>query len=72
MPTIEQKESEIVKSYGKHIKSTKTYDNGVIMIKFSNNDKVMWLKRMITENHDLSVKTSTRGGKYSGIVYWFE
>jgi len=72
--TIEEKEKEIVQTYGKYIKSTRTYDNGVIMVKFDSdkNNKVMWLKRQITENYNLKVKQSTIGGKYNSIVYWFK
>lgn len=72
--TPEQKRNSIVETYGEYIKGTKVYDNSVIMIKFTHrdNNKVMWLKRMITENYDLEVKQSTAGGMYNGIVYWFE
>jgi hypothetical protein len=72
--TIEAKEKEIVQTYGKYIKSTKTYDNGVLMVKFDRdkNNKVMWLKRQITEHYGLKVNQSTIGGKYNSIVYWFE
>jgi hypothetical protein len=61
---------QFLSEYGKHIKSHKKYDNGTIMLKFapSNGHCVMWLKRIVAEKLDMSVKASNVTSK----TYWFE
>jgi len=61
------KVQDFINQYGNHIQSYKEYDNGVIRFKFDTSKDVMWMKRMVSEKLDLSVKTASVPTK----TYWF-
>jgi hypothetical protein len=63
----DQRFKRFIKQYGKHIKSYKLYDNGIIRITFSNPNKIMWLKQRVYKELDMDVKTAN-----TGKTYWFE
>lgn len=58
---------QFINQYGKHIRSYKQYDNGVLRITFANKGEIMWLKGLVHEKLDMTVKTSNHSK-----TYWFQ
>jgi hypothetical protein len=59
---------QFLNEYGSYIQNHKEYDNGVIMLQFANPGKVMWLKGIVAEKMNMSVKASS----VTTQTYWFE
>lgn len=59
---------EFVKEYDEWINDYEKYDNGNLRIEFTEMGKCMWLKRMVYENLNMKVITSSN----SSPIFWFE
>lgn len=57
-----------IQEYGQYVRYYKEYENNdVIMIKFNDPGKIMWLKGILREKLNLQVKMAN-----VGRTYWFE